>query len=115
MAGQHLMQAQNIARGLTDYGGLKGDLHFAEGLVFVALGNWGDGEVVFQQAIQVYQEFHLPWDEARVCYEWAVALIGKGSDGAGDAPAQALLGRAQSLWESVGAARYAELCQRRLG
>ena len=42
MAGQHLTQAQNIARGLTDYGGLKGDLRLAEGLVFAALGNWGD-------------------------------------------------------------------------
>ena len=115
MAGQHLMQAQNIATGLTGYGGLKGDLRLAEGLVLVASGNWGDVEVVFQQAIQVYQEFLLPWDEARVCYEWAVGLIGKGRDGARDAPAQALLGRELSLWESMGAARYAELCQRRLG
>jgi len=86
-----------------DYGvipGSMGDLRLAEGLVLVASGNWGDVEVVFQQAIQVYQEFLLPWDEAKVCYEWAVGLIGKGRDGARDAPAQALLGRALSLWDS---------------
>ncbi len=115
MAGHHLRQAQNIAGGLTDYRGLEGDLRLAEGLVFAALGNWGDAEAVFQKAIQVYQKYILPWDEARVCYEWAIALMAKGSDGARDAPAQALLGRALSLWEPMGAARYAELCRQRLG
>ncbi len=33
MAGQHLTQAQNIASGLTDYGGLKGALQLEEQLV----------------------------------------------------------------------------------
>ena len=49
------MQAQNIADGFANYGGLKGDLQLAEGLVFSAWGDWADGEAVFQIAIQGYQ------------------------------------------------------------
>ena len=115
MASQHLMQAQNIAGDSTDWGGLKGDLRLAEGLVFAELGNWGDAERVFQQAVQVYQEHLLPWDEARVCYEWATALMGEGRDGSPGDRARALLTKALSLWEAMGAGRHVELCQRRLG
>ena len=110
MASQHLMQVQNIADGFADYGGLRGDLQLAEGLVFSAWGDWADGEAVFQKAIQVYQKYILPGDEARVSYEWTIALLGNGSNGACNVCARALLGRARSLWEPMEAARYADSC-----
>ena len=114
-ASEHVTQAQKIADGLTDWGGLQGDLRLAEAMVSVGLGHWNDAEVAFQRAVQVYQDYVLPWDEARVCYEWAIALMGEGYDGSRADHAQALLRRALSLWEPMGASRYAEQCRTKLG
>ena len=75
-ASQHLVQARNILSGSVDWAALLGDLLLAEGLVFSDQGLWNDAEGAFQTAIENYQKFELPWDEARVCYEWAVALMG---------------------------------------
>ena len=72
-------------------------------------------EVAFQRAVEVYQEFKLPWDEARGCYEWATAQMGEEYQGTVTGHPQALLKRALSLWEPMGASLYAEQCRARLG
>ena len=87
----------------------------AEGLVSSALGRWNAAEIAFQRAVEVYQEYNLPWDEARGCYEWAIALIGEGHKGSRTGRPQALLERALSLWQPMGASPYAEQCRARLG
>ncbi|MCH7622274.1 MAG: hypothetical protein IH870_10290 [Chloroflexi bacterium] len=111
----HLTKVQSIGGRATDFGALSGDLLFAEGLVSAAVGRLDHTEAAFNSAVEVYQKYHLPWDEARGCYEWAIALMGAedGQHLTGDP--QALLRRALSLWEPMGASRYAEQCRARLG
>ena len=115
-AREHLTQAQKILSRSSDWGGLNGDLKVAQAMVSVGLGNLNDAEADFQRAVQVYHEYDLPWDEARVCYEWAVALMGVGNNGiCSTSRAQALLRSALLLWEPMGASRYAEQCRGKLG
>ena len=111
----HLTQAQKIGGGSTDWGALSGDLLLAEGSVSAALGRWNNAEVAFQRAVEVYQEYHLPWDEAKACYEWAIALMGEEYKAILTDHHQALLKRALLLWEHMGASPYAEQCRARLG
>src|SRR5262249_55141830 len=53
--------------------------------------------------------YALPWDEAKVYYEWGCALAA--TDGE---RAREMLGEALALWEPMGAAPYAERCRQRL-
>ncbi len=96
-------------------GALSGDFLFSEGLVSAALGRLDDTEAAFKRAVEVYQKHHLPWDEARGYYEWAIALMGAEDGRTITGDPQALLRRALSLWEPMGASRYAEQCRARLG
>lgn len=114
-ASKQMSQAQEIVGGSTDWGALGGDFLLAEGLVSAALGRRNDAEVAFQSAVEIYQEYHLPWDEPRVYYEWANALMGEEYKVTLDGHPQALLKRALSLWEPMGASPYAEQCRARLG
>ena len=114
-ASKHLTQAKKIVGGLTDWGALGGDFLLAEGLVSAALGRRNDAEAAFQRAVEIYQEYHLPWDEARGYYEWAIALMGEEYKVTLDGYPQALLNRSLSLWDPMGASPYAEQCRARLG
>ena len=113
-ANEALIQAQNIAGEAKDWGALEGDLWLAEGFVSVAMGRRENVDASFQRSVQVYQQFFLPWDEARAYYEWAIALMENGTDGLHTNYAMDLLRRALSLWEPMGASHYAEQCRRRL-
>ena len=73
-----------------------------------------DAEAAFQSGVEIYQEYDLPWDEARGCYEWAIALMAEKNRMQPTGDPQALLKRALWLWEPMGASRYAEQCRARL-
>ena len=90
---------------------LNGDLWLAEAMVAADLGRSEEMESAFREAVQVYQEFTLPWDEAKAYYEWAVALKKDGQDGSQANRAEDLLRRALSLWEPMGAIPYSEQCR----
>jgi tetratricopeptide (TPR) repeat protein len=110
----HLIQAQNIGGSSTDLGALSGDLLLAEGVVSAAVGRLDHTEAAFNSAVEVYQKYRLPWDEARGYYEWAIALMGAEDGRPITGDPQALLKRALSLWEPMGASLYAEQCRARL-
>ena len=114
-AGEHLVQARNILSGSADWAALLGDLLLADGLVLSDQGLWNEAEGAFQTAIENYQMFERPWDEARACYEWAVALMGAQEDVSHASRPRDLLQKALSLWEPMGASLYADRCRARLG
>jgi len=95
------------------FGGLPGDVYLAEGMVRAAENRWEEAEVAFQRAVNTYQEYSLPWDEAKVYYEWACALMGKEGQESKER-ARALLSQALALWEPMGALPYAERCRKKL-
>lgn len=122
-AQQHLAEAQAIVPKFEGFGGLPGDVYLAEGMVRAAEGRWQEAESAFQRAVSTYQEYSLPWDEAKVYYEWACALLASPSPlpspsgrglGEGRVRAKELLNKALALWEPMGAAPYAERCQKKL-
>ena len=72
-AKDHLADVRSDVGDANDWGALKGDMLFAEGLVSAASLRWDDAEGAFGRAIRVYQEYALPWDEAKARYQWAMA------------------------------------------
>ena len=87
----------------------------ADGMVSAASERWEEADALFQKSVQAYQEYALPWDEARVYYEWAIILMGERHDGPHANRAEDLLTKALSIWEPMGASRYAQQCRTRLG
>jgi tetratricopeptide (TPR) repeat protein len=114
-AGSVLGRAHDIADNATESGALRADLWLAEGLVSTSLGQWEDAEAVFRKSIKMYQDYDLPWDEAKAYYEWAVALLGEGNGAPRAGLAKDLMNMALALWEPMGAVYYVEQCRRRLG
>ena len=110
-----LARAHDIADNATESGALRGDLWLAEGLVSTSLGHWDAAEATLQNAVKMYQDYSLPWDEAKVYYEWAVAIKRGGDGGPRTERATELLDMALALWESMGAIHYAERCQQQFG
>ncbi len=112
-----LAQAQMLLTECEDWGGLPGGLALAEGLVRAAEDRWGEAESAFRRAVAVSQQYELRWDEAKVYFEWANALIGREPeklDLQKRLMTQGLLGRATALWEPMGALPYAERCRQKL-
>lgn len=63
------------------------------------------------------QQHDLRWDEAKVSFEWAAALIGRDPaalDFQKRLMAQGLLGRAIAIWEPLGAMPDVERCRQKL-
>ena len=110
-ANETLIKARKAIGKTTDWGALWGDLRLEEALVAAGLGSWQDGEEYFKAAVQLYQEYVLPWDEARAYYEWAIALNGLEQDGPHGDRARTLLAEAMALWEPMGASKYVERCR----
>jgi DNA-binding CsgD family transcriptional regulator len=105
----HLVRVHEILAEQQDWRGLLGDVFLAEGLVRAAQGRLAEAESAFARAVEVYRQFSLPWDEAKVYYEWACAL-----PPSEHARAREFLAKALTLWEPMGAAPYAERCRQRL-
>jgi predicted ATPase/DNA-binding CsgD family transcriptional regulator len=112
-AEQSLGAAREILGRATKWGGLPAEVDLAEGLVRAAAGRWPEAEEAFARAIATDQRFSLPWDEAKVYYEWSCSLLDAGGPKRRE-QARELLGRALALWEPMGAAPYAERCRQRL-
>ncbi len=110
-AGEYLAQAQRILARPPDWAGLRADVFLAEALVEAADDRWDAAEVAFGRAAAVCQQYGLPWDEARVYYEWGKALLRGEAGFVQREQAAGLLRRALALWEPMGAAPYAERCR----
>jgi tetratricopeptide (TPR) repeat protein len=79
--------------------GLPAPVHLAKGMLLRAQGKWSEAQKAFEAALALDRQHGLPWDEARVLYEWGVML-----EGTGDGPAaRAKLGQALALFQKVGA------------
>lgn len=114
-ASAHLAQTMRITRDLDAWEGLQGDLFLGQGMVGAASGRWADADTAFASAIGTYKEYGLPWDEAKVYYEWASGIQDDGGNSGHPAvKATELFGKALSIWEPMGADSFAELCRAKL-
>ncbi|MDP6495554.1 MAG: tetratricopeptide repeat protein [Dehalococcoidia bacterium] len=110
-ATETLIQAKSIAGEAEDWGALMGDVWIAEGLVCAASDQWHEADVIFGMAVQVFQDYGLPWDEARAFYEWGASMVGQRQDRSRMDHAEDLLRKALDLWEPMGASAHAVRCR----
>lgn len=117
--GDHSAAAGAVARAHAvlaaggDWGGLPAEVCLAEAKLHEARGQAAQADACFAHALEINQALDLAWDEAKVRYEWARALLGR-PEPAAEAQARALLAAARALWDHQGAVGYAERCARLL-
>lgn len=114
LAEAQVAQVTQMAGNADVWEGLKGDLLFAQGMVGTASQRWSESETAFTGAIEVYQENLLPWDEAKVYYEWASSITENDDSGYSAGRAKDLFGKALSIWGPMGATTFAEQCRAKL-
>jgi hypothetical protein len=56
----------------------------------------------------VYESYNLPWEQAKLHYEWARKLSKYNRSGPENGESKNLLSQAQSIWRSIGASPWAE-------
>ena len=91
------------------WGALSGDVSLAGALVAGGHGRWEEGDLAFEEAVRIYRDYALPWDEAYGCLKWANALRSRNEGKPLVDRADSLLMRARSLWDAIGAGQFAEL------
>jgi tetratricopeptide (TPR) repeat protein len=62
--------------------GLPALMHLAKGMLVAEQQNWETAIDCFGQAIHINRQYQLPWDEAKVSYEWGMLYLTR--DQAGD-------------------------------
>lgn len=105
-ANEMLVRAHEIENRIGRTGALEGDILLAIGNILARENRLTEAETAFSTAIEVYRKFGLPWDEARVLFEW-----GQGTEmnRSGE-----LMQKALAKFESMGAGPWADLCRRQL-
>jgi tetratricopeptide (TPR) repeat protein len=74
-AGPHLLRCHEIMAQGEDWRGLAGRVALAEAAVAAAEGHTADAERLFEQAIDVFRRYTLPWDEAEALHAWGRTLF----------------------------------------
>ncbi len=82
--------------------GLPAGMYLAKGILAGTLKNWDEAESCFEQAIQINRQFEMPWDEAKVLFEWGLTHAER-QETSDRQKAQEKLDKAQKLFEQVGA------------
>lgn len=74
-ARRHLERCEAVLAEGEDWGGLAGRVVFAAAAVSATEGNLRNAEKSFARAIEIFQRFTLPWDEAEALRAWAHHLV----------------------------------------
>jgi ATP/maltotriose-dependent transcriptional regulator MalT len=74
-AAPHLLRCHEIVAQGEDWRGLAGRVALAEASVAAAEGHTAEAEPLFEQAIDVFCRYALPWDEAEALHLWGRALF----------------------------------------
>ncbi|MCH8332676.1 tetratricopeptide repeat protein, partial [Candidatus Sumerlaeota bacterium] len=74
----HLERCREILALGEDWRGLKGRVILAEAAVLAAQGKPSEAESEFEQAIDTFRRYTLPWDEAEAMQLWGRALRDSG-------------------------------------
>lgn len=106
-ATEYVGRARQLLSPGKSWYGLPAPVALADGMLARASARWDEAARCFEEAVVLDRRYELPWDEARVQYEWGRLHLARG--GAGDRePAREHLGQALTLFERVGARRDAE-------
>jgi len=71
----HLARCREILAGGEDWRGMAGSVALAEAAVAAAGGHLGDAEPHFEQSIDTFRRYTLPWDEAEALHLWGRELL----------------------------------------
>ena len=71
----HVERCGEVLANGEDWGGLAGRIALAEAALAAAEGDLRNAEKDFARAIEIFQRFTLPWDEAEALRAWAYHLM----------------------------------------
>lgn len=94
----HVARCREILSEGEDWRGLTGHVARAEAVVAAADGRLDEPEEHFCKADQIFQYYHLPWEEAENCLYWGLAL-----KATGDSRANEKFGAAIAIYRRHGA------------
>ncbi len=75
VAESQLARCREIIAAGEDWRGLVGHVARARAVVAAAEGKFPEAESQFETAVQIFQRYTLPWEEADALYHWGRALI----------------------------------------
>lgn len=77
----HLTRCREILGNGEDWCGLAGVVARAEAVVAAAEGKYQDAETEFEKSVQIFQRYHVPFQEAEALHYWGQALNASGEQG----------------------------------
>jgi tetratricopeptide (TPR) repeat protein len=87
--------------------GLPAPMYLAKGMLATARKDWDTAAESFDKAIQINQQYQLPWDEARTIYERGLMYLTRSGRGDRDKAHEDLDG-ALAIFQKVGAKKDVE-------
>jgi len=87
--------------------GLPAPIYLAKGMLATAQKDWDTAIDSLDKAIQINQQYQLPWDEGRTLYERGLMYLARGGQGDRD-KAHEDLDEALAIFQKVGAKKDAE-------
>ncbi|HEY6298209.1 MAG TPA: AAA family ATPase [Candidatus Binatus sp.] len=75
----HLSRCREILGNGEDWRGLAGKVARAEAVVAAAEGKYEDAETQFEKAVQIFRQYHVPFEEAEARHYWGRALNASGA------------------------------------
>lgn len=77
-AGRQLARCDEIVSEGQDWRGQVGAIELARGAVAAAQGRRAASDAAYQEALEVFTAFSLPWRRAAALHEWARSLLAEG-------------------------------------
>jgi len=111
--GQPAKGAEHVAGGFDllkpdqNWYGLPAPVYLAKGMVASAQRNWDEAAASFEKALAINRQYQLPWDEAKVLYEWGLMHLARGKAGDRES-AREKLNRSLEIFQHVGAKKDVE-------
>lgn len=93
--------------------GLTGEISLANGVFQSALGHGAAAENAFESAVSCNRRYALPWDEAEAYFQWGKHLVMVDNDNSKERGRE-LIGRARDIWNTLGSAVFATVCDQEL-
>ncbi len=106
-----LVRARKVESEIDAPGALKGDLFLANGIVNAGFRRIEESDNAFRSALDIYREFDRPWDEARAYYALGLVTRAISVNESDVSRSRELVGKADSLFSSIGATWWAERCR----
>ncbi|MFQ5828616.1 MAG: AAA family ATPase [Candidatus Methylomirabilia bacterium] len=80
-AREHVTRGFELLKPDQNWYGLPAPMYLAQGILASAGKNWDEAGKSFDKAVAINRRYELPWDEAKVLYEWGQMLLARGKAG----------------------------------